>query len=584
MPMSRYLLVPVVLLAAALAVGLPPGRPRAEAADAPVPFAAFVDDYFEAYFARKPSEGTAAGLHQYDDRLEDGSAAAVHERIRTVKALQARLEKLRAGKLAEDEAIDAEVLDGLMKAELLDLEVVGSWRKNPMGYIGTPPGAIDGLMKRNFAPAVDRLRSVIARLKATPAMFEALRANVDNPPREFTDLAIRMGEGSIGFYRDTVADWAKGAAGKDADLLREFSAANDAVLKALAETVSWLKIDLLPRSRGKYALGAETFARQLRYEELVDTPLDELLALGEANLRRDQEAFRDTARKIDPRRTPAEVMKALAADHPTEADLIPSARQTIEKIRRFLVDRKIVAIPSEVRPTVAETPPYARNGSFASMDTPGAYETRATEAFYYVTPPEKDWTAEQKEQHLRLFNAPVMQIITIHEAFPGHYIQFLYAKQYPTRTRKLASCGSNVEGWAHYCEQMMVEEGYGDGDPKIRLAQLSEALLRDCRFVVGIKLHTQGMTVEEGAKVFEAEGHQEPSTAYEEARRGAYNPTYLYYTLGKLQIYKLREDYRKAKGKDYKLETFHNDFVRQGGIPIKLIRRILLPGDRSPAR
>jgi uncharacterized protein (DUF885 family) len=300
------------------------------------------------------------------------------------------------------------------------------------------------------------------------------------------------------------------------------------------------------------------------------------------NLRRDQAAFRAAARQIDDKKTPAEVMKALADDHPTEADLIPSAKRTIEKIRKFLVDRKIVTIPSEVRPTIAETPPYARNGGFASMDTPGAYEPKATEAFYYVTPTEKEWTDKHKQEHLRLFNAPVMQIITIHEAFPGHYIQFLYAKQFPTKTRKLTYCGTNVEGWAHYCEQMTVDEGYGNGDPKIRLAQLSEALLRDCRFVVGIQLHTRGMTVEEGAKVFEKEGFQEPSTAYEEARRGAYNPTYLYYTLGKLQIYKLREDYRMAKGKDYRLETFHNEFVRQGGIPIKLIRRILLPGDKGP--
>jgi uncharacterized protein (DUF885 family) len=580
--MSRYCLVPLALLGLALAIPMPSGGPQAGAADAPSPFAAFVDDYFDAYFARKPSEGTAAGLHQYDDRLEDGSAAAANKRVETVKALQARLAKLRAGKLTPDEAIDAEVLDGLLKAELLDLEVVGTWQNNPMGYIGTPPGAIDALMKRDFAPAATRLRSVVARLKATPAMFAALRANVDKPPREFTDLAIRMGEGSIGFYRDTVSDWARGAAGKDADLLQEFRTANDAVVKTLTETVAWMKKELLPKSTGKYALGAETFARQLLYEEMVDLPLDKLLAIGEANLKRDQDAFRAVAAKIDAKKTPAEVMKALSDDHPTEADLIPSARRTIEKIRQFIVDRKIVTIPSEVRPTVLETPPYARNGSFASMDTPGAYETKATEAFYYVTPPEKDWTARQKEEHLRLFNAPVMQIITIHEALPGHYIQFLYAKQCPTRTRKLTACGSNVEGWAHYCEQMTVEEGYGGGDPKIRLAQLSEALLRDCRFVVGIKLHTQGMTVAEGARVFEQEGYQEPSTAYEEARRGAYNPTYLYYTLGKLQIYKLRADYREARGKDYKLERFHNDFVRQGGIPIKLIRRIMLPGDRGP--
>jgi uncharacterized protein (DUF885 family) len=579
--MSRVRPVLFAVLSIALVLS-PERRSRVVGADAPSPFAVFVDDYFNAYFDSKPSRGTAAGLHQYDDRFEDGSAEAVKKRIEAVKAFRARLDNLRASKLTEDEAIDAELLDGRIKSELLDLEVLRTWRTNPMRYISTPAGSIDGLIKRDFAPPATRLRSVIARLKAAPAMFAALRANVDNPPKEFTDLAIRSGTGSIGFFQRTVSDWAKSAAGGDADLLKEFNAANEAVVKAIKETAAWMKSDLLPKSHGKYAVGADAFSKKLLYEEMVDIPLDRVLAIGEANLRRDHDAFTAVAAKIDPNKTPAEVMKALSYDHPAEDDLIPSAQRTIEKCRQFLLDKKIVAVPSEVRPTILETPPFARNGSYASMDTPGAYETRATEAFYYVTPTEKNWSASHKDEHLRLFNAPVMQIITIHEAFPGHYIQFLYSKQYPTKTRKLTFCGTNAEGWAHYCEQMALEEGYGDGDPKIQLAQLSEALLRDCRYVVGIKLHTQSMTVAEGAKVFEREGFVEPAVAFEEARRGAYNPTYLYYTLGKLQIYKLREDYRKAKGSDYKLETFHNDFVRQGGIPIKLVRRILLPGDNAP--
>jgi uncharacterized protein (DUF885 family) len=579
--MSRASLVLFALLGVGLAFS-PACLRSARGADSKSPFALFVDDYFNSTFDAKPSWGTEAGLHQYDDRLEDGSAAAVAKQIQTVKAFQSRLEKLRAGKLTEDEAIDAEVLDGHIKAELLSLDVLQTWRHNPMHYIRGPAGSIDGLMKRDFAPAATRLRSVVARLKAAPAMFEALRANVDNPPKEFTDLAIRMGSGSIGFFQKTVRDWAKKAAGNDGELLEQFNAANDAVVKAITETVAWMKTDLLPRSHGKYALGADAFSKKLLYEELVDIPLDRLLAIGEANLRRDHEAFTAVAAKIDPHKTPAEVMKAICDNHPAADDLIPSAERTIEKTRQFLIDKHIVTVPSEVRPNVVETPPYARGGSFASMDTPGAYETRATEAFYYITPPEKDWSPKHKEEHLRLFNAPVMQVITIHEAFPGHFIQFLYSKEYPTKTRKLTFCGTNAEGWAHYCEQMDLEEGYGDGDPKIHLAQLSEALLRDCRYVVGIKLHTQGMTVEQGTDVFVKEGFQEPANAFEEARRGAYNPTYLYYTLGKLQIYKLREDYRKAKGSDFKLETFHNEFVRQGAIPIKLIRRILLPGDTGP--
>lgn len=223
---------------------------------------------------------------------------------------------------------------------------------------------------------------------------------------------------------------------------------------------------------------------------------------------------------------------------------------------------------------VEETPPFARSGSFASMDTPGAYETKATEAFYYVTPVEKDWDLKHREEHLRLYNRYVVSMIDVHEVWPGHYLQFLYAPRFPTKARKLLFCGTNAEGWAHYAEQMTVDEGFGGGDPKIRLAQLQEALLRDCRYVVGVKLHTQGMTVEDGAKVFVEKGFQEPANAYEEARRGAYNPTYLYYTLGKLQIQELRDEYRKSKNAT--LRQFHDAFVAQGALPIPLVRRLLL--------
>lgn len=580
--MRRCLLFCLTMAACCISLAEPGIASRAPAMDTKSRFSDFVDGYFDAYFAWKPSEGTAAGLHQYDNQLEVRSAAAVSKRIVTVKGLQAQLQKIRQDNLSFDEDIDALVLDGLLKAELLDLETLHNWRNNPMGYISVPSSAIDGLMKRNFAPPAERLRSVIARLQQAPAVFQALKANVENPPKEFTDLAIRISKGTVGYFKDTLAAWAREAAGNDKALLAQFTEANDQVIKELTDLSAWLEKDLLPRSKGKYAIGAENFAKQLLFEELVDIPLPKLLEVAEAALRRDQAKFAALAKLVDPDKTPAEVMKLISNDHPTEEDLIPSARRTVESIRQYLIDRHIVTVPSEVRPTITETPPYARDGGFASMDTPGAYETKATEAFYYITPTEKEWDAKHKEEHLRLFNKPVMDIVTIHEAFPGHYIQFLYAKQFPTKTRKLTYCGTNVEGWAHYTEQMMVEEGFGAGDPKIGLAQLSEALLRDCRFVVGIKLHTQGLTVEEGAKIFEKEGYQEPAVAFEESRRGAYNPTYLYYTLGKLQIYKLRDDYKKLKGNEYRLETFHNEFVKQGGIPIKLIRKIMLPGDTGP--
>ncbi len=542
--------------------------------------ASFVDDYFTALFEWSPSYATAAGFHEYDSKIEDYSAQAHGKRIQILTALQVRIEELRRqGNLTTDDAIDAEILDGQIRNELLELETLQTWKRNPMQYAGLPGSAVDVLIKRGFAPAGERLRLVVSRLKGVPALLDAMRANVQNPPRELTDLSIAISNGSIGFFNETVAIWAKEAAGRDTTLLGEFQAANAAAVRSLEEAAKWLETTLLPNSKGVYAIGAENFSKKLLYEEMVDTPLDRLLAIGEANLEKDYRAFVEAARAMDPSKTPAELMKSISDDHPTAQSLIPDARQTVESIVQFIRDRKIVTIPSEVRPNIVEAPPYLRSYGFAFMDTPGAYETRATEAFYYVSPPENDWPARQKEEHLRLFNPPVMKVITVHEAYPGHYIQFLYAKQFPTKTRKLIGVGSNSEGWAHYAEQMMVEEGFGDGDPRIRFAQLNEALLRDARYIVGIKLHTEGWTVEQGAKFFEEKAFQEPANAYSEARRGAYNPTYLYYTLGKLQIYKLRADYQKTKGAAYSLQAFHDEFVRQGSIPIRMVRRLLLPDD-----
>ena len=489
---------------------------------------------------------------------------------------------LRAGKLTADEAIDAETLDHAIRAELLDIETVRDWKRNPVLYLGKPAEAIDLLMKRTFAPPADRLKAVIGRLKAAPPLLAAMKANVENPPKEFTDLGIIVAKGTVDYFRADLATWAKTAAGKDEKLFAEFEAANKPVIEAFETAAKWLEGELLPKSKGKFAIGADAFLKKLETEEMLDIPLDKLLAIGEVNLKRDQEAFVATAKKIDPKKTPTEVLAILTEDHPKPEDLVAATRGTIERTRQFLIDKKIITVTSEVRPTIAETPAFMRTGGFASMDTPGAYETKATEAFYYVTPPETDWEPRRKTEHMRQFNRTGMDVITIHEAFPGHYIQFLNAKQYPTKVRKLSMCGTNVEGWAHYAEQMAVEEGYGDGDPKVRLAQLNRALLRDCRYIVGIKLHTEGWTVEQGKKFFVEQGYIEPEVAFQESRRGTYNPTYLYYTLGKLQIFKFREDYKKAKGADFSLQKFHDDFVRQGGIPIKLIRKIMLPGDTGP--
>jgi uncharacterized protein (DUF885 family) len=542
----------------------------------------FVETYFRSYFEFYPSEATSAGVHDYDGKLEDFRSQEMRRRSSELRGQLIRLEELRKQKLSPDDAIDASILDGRLRSELLDIDNVRWWRKNAIPYVAGPGQAADLIMKRNFAPPQERLRLLIDRMQGVDALLAAMRDNVTDAPREFTELAHRICTGSVGFFRTDVTEWARQAAGQDEALFSLFQSGNRKTVIAFEITARFL-VDQLPLSTGSYAIGPSSFLKKLQYEEMIDLPLDRLLAIGEAQLDKDYKDFVETARRIQPGASPAQVMRSLSNQHPSEAQLVVSAKATLEDIRKFVVDKKIVSIPSEVRPAVMDTPPYARSGTFAAMDTPGALETKATEAFYYVTPPEKSWTPAHKEEHLRLFNKPVMDIITIHEVFPGHYTQFLYAKKFPTKTRQLISAHSNAEGWAHYAEQMMVEEGFGGGDPKIKLAQLSEALLRDCRFVAGIKLHTQNQTVEQAARLFVDRGFQEPANAYEEARRGAYDPTYLYYTAGKLQIYKLREDYKRAQGSEYSLEKFHTDFIKQGSIPIKLVRQILLKGDQAPA-
>jgi uncharacterized protein (DUF885 family) len=549
----------------------------AASAAAPVPnaaFARFVDEYFDAQFAFSPTSGTEAGLHKYDTQFVDRSRAAYEKRTAELKGFAEKLAAIDRAKLSFDEQIDATALEADVKGSLFHLETLREWESNPMMYTGTPGGAVDVLIKRDFAPAAERLRAVVARLEKVPALYEAAKQNVKNPPKEFTDLSIRMAGGSIGYFEKTLPGWAKQAAGGDAALLASFEATNKKVIEATKAYTAWLKTDLKPRSKGRYAIGAEHFATLLRYEEMVEAPLDEVLARGEAQLQKDYAAFVATAKLIDAAKTPAQVMKAISDEHPTEGDLVPSVRRTVEEARRFLIDKNIVTVPSEVRPRIEETPPFQRSGGFASMDTPGPFEAKATEAFYYVTPVEAEWDKKHKEEHLRLFNPYVVAMINVHEAFPGHYLQFLYGPKFPTKVRKLVGAGTNSEGWAHYTEQMMVDEGFGDKNPKIRLAQLQEALLRDCRYVVGIKLHTANWTVEQGAKLFEEKGFQEPANAYEESRRGAYNPTYLYYTLGKLEITKLRDEYRAKTGAS--LKQFHDAFVSQGSLPIPLVRKILL--------
>jgi uncharacterized protein (DUF885 family) len=494
--------------------------------------------------------------------------------VGSLKAFLKKFEAMPTKELNSGDAHDIEMVKNEIRGQLLELEQVKMWEKNPDVYSSSISEAIYVLMSRNFASQDERLKSVIEREKKSLQLFISARENLKNPPKVFTEVAIEQLPGIIRFFEKDVP--LAFSEVKDEKLLAEFKKSNDAVIAGLRDYEKFLKTVLLAKSHGDFRLGEKLYRKKLKYEEMVTTSLDELLKIAMDDLKKNQAAYAEVGRRIDPAKAPEAILESMAKDHPEPDQLLSTIRKMTVDLRKFLIEKKIVTIPSEVMPIIQETPPFMRALTFASMDTPGPYEEKAKEAFYNVTLPEPNLPKKEIEEYMAGFNYAVCLSTSIHEAFPGHYVQFLWVPTAPSKVRKLIGANTNVEGWAHYTEQMVLDEGYGDHDPKMRLGQLQDALLRDARFVVGIKMHTGQMSFEDGVNFFVKEGYQSRSVAEKETKRGTSDPIYLYYTLGKLEILKLREDYKAAKGKDFSLAEFHDKFLSRGFPPIPIVREEIL--------
>lgn len=545
----------------------------------PRSFQQLVDSYFDDYFKANPSQATNAGFHQYDHQLEDFSMAAHARNRRRLAEYLAAFQAFNPRTLSENDRDDREIMIATIHSSLLEEDRIQQWRKNPDNYSSAVTSSIFSLIKRDFAPAEERLRSVIEREKQIPRALTQARQVLTNPPKIYTEIAIDQLPGNIDFFQTTVPAAFKDV--KDPALLAELRESGDAAIAALKNYQSWLQKNLLPRSNGAFAIGAENYRLKLLYDEMVDVPLPRLLEIGYAQLHKDQKALAETARRIDPNKTPEQVLKELEKDHPSADRLLSSAQEQLDGLRQFLIDKKIVTVPGGAQAKVVETPPFARATTFASMDTPGPYETKATEAYYNITLPDPNWSKEKQEEYLEGYNYPLLSNVSVHEVWPGHYLQFLWVKNNPglSKVRKLTGAGSNSEGWAHYSEEMALDEGLYRNDPRYRLAQLVDALLRDARYIVGIRMHTQGMTMAQAREFFVKEGHQVPVVGEMETKRGTSDPTYLMYTLGKLEILKLREDYKRKMGGQFSLQDFHDRFIKAGNPPVKIVRRELMGAD-----
>jgi uncharacterized protein (DUF885 family) len=580
----------LLLCVCALAIATFSAEAHAATPPASEKWNALVDEYFDqVFFKFSPTNGTAAGLHQYDPLLEDYSRAGVDREIAAQHAWEKRFTAFDPKDLNETDSADRLILISATRGALLELEVIRPWEKNPDTYSSGITNSVYSIMSRKFASADDRLRSVVAREKLMPAVFVEARKNLQNPPKIYTEIALEQLPGAISFFQTDVP--AAFSSATDAAVKADFAKSNAAVIAALQDYEKWLKSDLLPHSTGDFRIGAETFSKKLLYDEMVDTPLDRLLEIGTADLHANQTKFNAIAKEVDPSKTPQQVLDDLGATHPAPDKLLQTFRDTFSSLIAFINEKHIVTIPSKVEPTLQETPPFMRALTTASMDTPGPFEKVATEGFFNVTLPAPGDTPEEIAGRMAEFNRGTIVSTSIHEAYPGHYIQFLWAPMFVSKVRKLIGSSSNAEGWAHYCEQMMLDQGYGQPGTGaaniqetrlIQLGQLQDALLRDARFIVGIQMHRGKMSFDEGVHFFETEGYQTHESGLIETKRGTSDPTYLYYTLGKLEILKLRADLQKKQGDTFSLEKFHNDFLRQGFPAIKIVRKTLL-GDDSPA-
>jgi len=558
----------------------PPLKPDAE-----LDFVA--DEYIRGYLAARPLHATALGFHEYDGRIFEHTRLAIDAELTRLRRFDDRLAKFDIAKLGPRAAVDLRLLQAAIKRELFFTGDLAIYEHNPLTYARALDVGV--YAKRKYAPIEDRVRSIIVVENQAPNIMIAAKTNLAEAlPKPHVELAIQTARGAAEFLKK---DLVEGLADlKDETLRAAFLQSNRRAAAALTEYAAWLEKEKLPKTTPEFAIGEEKYRRFLVETELVDIAPAKLLELGLAELKKEQDVFAEAAKKIDETRPADVIFKQIQSDHPTAANLIPEIAKRLDAVKKFVADRKLVTIPGEAKAQVKETPQDRRATSFASMDTPGPFEKRANESYYYITPPENDWTELQKEQWLTSFNYFMSDLVSIHEVYPGHYVQFLHLNaSKATKAEKVFGATSFVEGWAHYCEKMIVDEGFGGAAPnakpsedeiqraaKYRMVQAQAAMLRLCRLCVSIKMHTEGMSVDDATKFFQENCYCEEKPARAEAMRGTFDIGYGNYSLGKLEILKLRNDYQAQEGDKFSLKKFHDEILNHGMLPIRLLRELML--------
>ncbi len=548
-------------------------------------FSSLIDEFLDQFARHHPSIAAGNGLHQFDDRLENFSAEAIRSEVAMWREMQTQLASIPPDSLTPDERVDHRIVSGLLDAWILELDTNKTWQKNLMIYASAISDGVHNLMTMESAPVEERARRAIAKLDGVQALLAHARGNLTDPPRVMAERGVRMLKGASAMLTGdlTVAF----ADVKDEKLRNDVAGAGKAAARSIDAFVTWFELNRLPVAKGTFAVGRENLEARYRAEELIDLPATQLLAIGERELATKESAFAAAAARVNKSRAPLAVWADVLNDHPKRGAVVAAAQKAVDELQAFVAAKQLVNLPAAEKVNVA--PAREFDLGLASMHASPPLEPTPVKSFYYITDAQAAWPLAQQDEWLKKFNYSTLAVITSHEVMPGHYVHSVFMRKTPGKVRRIwiglnpfPQPSSGQDGWAHYAEQMMVDEGFRANDPRYEMAQISESLTRICRLISGIRLHTGEWTVDQAATFFEEKAHLPAPAARQEAERGTYDPTYGGYFLGKLAAFTLRADYQKAKGAEFSLREFNERVMTNGIAPWWAHRQLMLPGDTSP--
>jgi Bacterial protein of unknown function (DUF885) len=535
-----------------------------------VEWAKFVDEFIEAYFAANPAFAVSSGRHEFDGQLSDWTPEGIQKDVAWLEQSRQRAAGFQDSALLPEERFQRDYVISRIDSDLFWTRDVRQPFTNPGWYFnnGLDPSTY---VTVPYAPADQRLRAFIKYAQQIPGAVEQIKKNLQMPlPKTFLDFGSKSFGGFVDFYRKDVP--LAFAEVQDAELKKQLAEVTEPAAKAMGDFGKWLAAQKPGKPDG-YVLGPERFAAMVRMTENVTTSVDKLEEIGRADLERNLTALTEACKQYAQGASIEACIAKMNADKPT-GGAVEGARAQLGELRKFIIDRDVVSVPGTEEAKVMEAPAYRRQ-NFAYINIPGPYEKNLP-SVYYIAPPDTSWSKAEQEAYVP--GKADLLFTSVHEVWPGHFLQFLHSNRAPWRFGQLFVGYAYAEGWAHYTEELMIEKGFAKGAPELHIGQLTNALLRNVRYMCAIGLHTRGMTVEQCEQMFKEKGHQDAGNARQQAARGTYDPAYLNYTMGKLMIRKLRDDWASSRGGEQSWKQFNDEFLSYGGPPVPLVRAQMLKG------